>query len=625
MALLTDATVITVAWLYLVFFPGWLLSRLTSFANDDLVSSLVVAFVLGLTICTPVLLLGYAAALPIGWIATALAAIPPILILALRKSWARLRLPITRADTLLLGIAVLLGILALVSKAYHDHTSDSVVHLALIRRIVESGRFGLHIFDHLRPLPGEQSTQSWMLAGSYSYSAWYGIVAIVAYVSRTDPVQVWGYFPLFFGILNVSVFWLLGRIFLHDDRKAAAAVLAVLLFGWTASAMRASPYPNHTVHFVMFVALCFSLAYARDGERRHAIAAVATGTALVAIHPQGFFQFGLLLIGALIGCAIIKDLRPAVPRLLLAGVAIVLFSAPVILLKSQLMSEYATDMNFIMDTYRRDVGLSDSLYLLDVRPMLRENPLVWFLFSIALITQVRSLIRARTVESAFLLGGIGILLFIAFNPVVYPLVSEHLSPVMARRTLGPLVWLFGPLLLARWLGSFPVRTTLLATVAFVFVTASAGMAIVGLPRSLTKIAYRLAPMLTANPVHAKAHDARYCGGERPPCLLDVMQSPDWTRIREKLTYRSNVVADSRTTRLLAAVASVDPVALYFARTPTEKTRLHDAESVLSNAAGSSAILTRYDVEYVIQARGNSVYELYIATPQGLRLIDRARH
>lgn len=654
---------LVLVWIGILFLPGFFAARIL--VNDeslDVFGIIAASFGLGLTLFSILALCAYlvSASLPLLFFLVTLEIVALALMYWRKRQTGGIKPlpPLKPTHLFLLATMIFLSVILFQDRAYDDYTSDTTVHMHFIRKMVARDQVSLSIFDHTRPLVQGASSETWNTSAAYSYNSWYAGIALTSLLSDIDPVYVWTYFPGIYAIVFISAYWFFAR-YLFGSSLVATGTLVVLAITQLGG-LRGGVYPNHVIVIPVLIGLALALKFSATGQIEYLVAAVLVIFALPLIHPTGLTSFYMLMSAYALGCLCFKKKRTEFTRalkLLVLGVMVVL---PILYLKWTFAQE---DPSAILPAGADDIRiitLAPNLYLIDPLRVFFAS-LMNLVFLPLTIPAILVYLKKRMRWSIFVVSSLFCTFAIVFNPILFPIFSNLISFVAARRILGQVFGISGIVLAGYYFTQVVVysirkgtrfqsnwkqhliripspNSILAASLIFVLVggimlgsilypasrrglanathieifgirmipavqTAS-GKVQIDYSYIFTKLAQNeILSIATLNPSYNARLDEIFCGGIKPPCLSRALETKTFEFVGINVPAGSVLLTDYQTNFIITSLFDVQAVAPYHSATPYESHILQEIATVMdsqSTMEETENILTRYHVEYLLR-------------------------
>jgi len=374
----------------------------------------------------------------------------------------------SKPTLIIILFATFCSLLALWTGPWLSHTADSFMHMAAVRRLINTGQvLNTGIYFPWESPGLVPQTGTWNLA-----------LALLASFSRMDITRIWLYLPALLAPVYIFSFHAFAST-LFKNHKLAALVTVLYFVLHHKLDFRVLPQPNRINIAVLWIALLFTFRYLDTGKKKYLCLASGLGFALSAVH---FFIIELFLLSvssyALFGLLFrLKkgvfsdgDLR----RVLLVIIVTLVFASPFAVFKltsSKLVVDStlrnANVHEIYKDRFRHSLSLGERFFIVNPamlfpHPLLFEKTLLpnvgargeLVLFAYLLVFFLMpGCLRGKRAET-FLFANMAIVPLIIFNPFLLYLCAGAWVPDLAIFRLAyempPSVLVFG-FFLYQWL------------------------------------------------------------------------------------------------------------------------------------------------------------------------------
>jgi hypothetical protein len=188
----------------------------------------------------------------------------------------------SKPTLIIISFAIFCSLLALWTGPWLSHTADSFMHMAAVRRLINTGRVlnsGLYYVQE--PSGLDPGTGTWNLA-----------LALLSIFSGMDITRIWLYLPALLTPVYILSFHAFAST-LFKNHKLAAFVTILYFILHQKLDFRFLPRPNRTGLSILWIALLLTLRYLDTGKKKHLCLASVLGFVLSTMH---FFPFELFLL-----------------------------------------------------------------------------------------------------------------------------------------------------------------------------------------------------------------------------------------------------------------------------------------------------------------------------------------
>ena len=375
---------------------------------------------------------------------------------------------LSQPTLIIISLVIFCSLLALWTGPWLSHTADSFMHMAAVRRLIDTGQVLNRGLYYVREPSGlDPGTGTWNLA-----------LALLSVSSGIDITRIWLYLPVFLTPIYIFSFHAFISI-LFKNHKLAAFVTVLYFVLHQKLDFRFLPQPNRTSLAILWIALVFALRYLDTGKKKYLGLASMLGFVLSTIH---FFPFELFLLW-LSSYALFRflfkrrvfldiDLRRVIMVILLT----LMLASPFVVFKltsSRLVAGPTpkVDVNkpYQKPRFRNSLSLGEKFFIVDPamlfpHPLLfKETPLpkegargeLVLLAYLLTFFLIPACLRGRRTET-FLFAGMAIVPLILFNPPLLYFTAGKVPDVTFFRLayeMPPSVLVFG-FFLYQWLASF---------------------------------------------------------------------------------------------------------------------------------------------------------------------------
>jgi hypothetical protein len=366
----------------------------------------------------------------------------------------------------IISFAVFCSLLALWTGPWLSHTADSFMHMAAVRRLIDTGQvLNRGIYYAWEPSGLDPATGAWHLA-----------LALLSSLAGMDITRIWLYLPALLTPVYIFAFQAFASALLKNHRLAALVTVLHFLLHQKLD-FRSLPRPNRISLAVLWIALLFTLKYLDTGKKRYLCLASVLGFVLSTLHLFTIELF-LLSISSYALFRLLFRLKKGgfsdsdLKRTILVIIATVVLVSPFVLFKlSSSMLDHTpkgVDLDVGYHGFRNSVSLGEKFFVVDPamlfpHPLLfRKTPLpregargelVLFVY-LLMFFLLPACLRGKRTET-FLFANMAIVPLILFNPLLLYLISGRVLDLAIFRLaydMPPSVLVFG-FFLYQWLAS----------------------------------------------------------------------------------------------------------------------------------------------------------------------------
>ncbi len=310
---------------------------------------------------------------------------------------------------------------------------DALFHLGRMRKLDDFGSLSLHAVDEFK---------DGGLHPGYAFPLWHAWLALVAKLAAIDPSAVVLHESSILAPLALVLAYEMGRQVFHSTWLAVATMLAqvamIALAPGGGGAYTSLELPATTARQLLVPAvIALFFLFVRDPTWPLALTLAVAGMDLAFVHPT----YALFIAIPLVGFALVRvlasgeDLRSSVGGLLSFGlpvVGVVAWLAPIVA-ETQSHNPTAADKANGFAQYATDLSVhSASSYHLLPGIFARTGAVA----VAALVLAPFAALAARRRWSAFVLGGMVLMLALELSPVLFPRFSDLVSLSQSRRAAG---------------------------------------------------------------------------------------------------------------------------------------------------------------------------------------------
>ena len=276
-----------------------------------------------------------------------------------------------RGDLPILVFILLFAFFTMMVGSWHNQVSDTVHHIAYIRKY-----FASNVVDTSNIVLSDSLPYD-ILFGVYSYNAVFPLYASVAQITNVDPIPMFLRSTGGISLLMLSAMYCLGVRIGGTRRVGAMACMCLLAywmfrypsFGYGVFQFKSLPYPNHVgaIVFTTAAALLFDQLFSNKYVSSIIVIAVVCGT-LPLLHVQ-WSAYAMYFLFICVVFALVTGSKVAVHR---ASLALALTGVLMLLPWSLKFSSYSSQIDQL-DTLLFDQNLMLRAWSLDFL-----NPLVVF-------------------------------------------------------------------------------------------------------------------------------------------------------------------------------------------------------------------------------------------------------
>ena len=354
-----------------------------------------------------------------------------VAVVALPFSWHAKREPVAHGRGLIALAGVGLGIALWGIEGVIK--GDALFHLGRMRKLDDFGSLSLHAVDEFK---------DGGLHPGYAFPLWHAWLALVAKLAAIDPSAVVLHESSILAPLALVLAYEMGRQVFRSKWLAVATMLAqvamIALAPGGGGAYTSLELPATTARQLLVPAvIALFFLFVRDPTWPLALTLAVAGMDLAFVHPT----YALFIAIPLVGFALVRvlasgeDLRSSVGGLLSFGlpvVGVVAWLAPIVA-ETQSHNPTAADKANGFAQYATDLSVhSASSYHLLPGIFARTGAVA----VAALVLAPFAALAARRRWSAFVLGGMVLMLALELSPVLFPRFSDLVSLSQSRRAAG---------------------------------------------------------------------------------------------------------------------------------------------------------------------------------------------
>jgi len=433
------AWLVTSGFLFLVFIPGFLLSRIFKFDYESLATRLFTRLSIGLAFLFLISFL----AIIFGWKITFLTSVYFLtnilfLVIAVVIDFIFLKKPeqdfvyskFFSSDKLIWIIVAALGALVLssIDQQGNNFKGDPQYHLSLMRKVVENEPMTISSLSYVKTSFEVQ----------YIYPLWHIVMGILAKIINFNIFDVWGLLPISLALTSFLVWFYFFKQLFHQSAQAAFALMAFILFTFNKSigyTFLRMPVPDTFAQYILLpLVVSLSLKFIFDTKLSFKILILASVSTLfmVAIHFVQYFYFLLMmLLFAILQVFTLfrsNEARVQIKRTLIilsVNLVIALAFAGILELKSNVISDLLK--SFANSSYTNNFKL-DSFNEFELMGQL------------AIIASPLLLVFVNLNRRFLFLIGLFLAPFLIFTEPIKSFVASFLSPVFMNRLFYNVVW-----------------------------------------------------------------------------------------------------------------------------------------------------------------------------------------
>jgi len=354
-----------------------------------------------------------------------------VAVVALPFSWHAKREPVAHGRGLIALAGVGLGIALWGIEGVIK--GDALFHLGRMRKLDDFGSLSLHAVDEFK---------DGGLHPGYAFPLWHAWLALVAKLAAIDPSAVVLHESSILAPLALVLAYEMGCQVFRSAWLAVATMLAqvamIALAPGGGGAYTSLELPATTARQLLVPAvIALFFLFVRDPTWPLALTLAVAGMDLAFVHPT----YALFIAIPLVGFALVRvlasgeDLRSSVGGLLSFGlpvVGVVAWLAPIVA-ETQSHNPTAADKANGFAQYATDLSVhSASSYHLLPGIFARTGAVA----VAALVLAPFAALAARRRWSAFVLGGMVLMLALELSPVLFPRFSDLVSLSQSRRAAG---------------------------------------------------------------------------------------------------------------------------------------------------------------------------------------------
>jgi hypothetical protein len=373
----------------------------------------------------------------------------------------------SRLTWIIISFAIFCSLLALWTGPWLSHTADSFMHMAAVRRLINTRQVlnrGLYYVQE--PSGLDPGTGTWNLA-----------LALLSIFSGMDITRIWLYLPALLTPIYILSFHAFASTLLKNHKLAAFVTVLYVILHHKLD-FRALSRPNRISLAILWIALLFTLRYLDTGKKKHLYLASVLGFVLSTIHLFPFELFLLWLSSYALFRFLFKlrkgvlsdfDLR----RVILAITLTLVLASPFVVFKlasSRLVvgptSKVDIDKPYEEPRFRHSLSLGEEFFIVDPAMLfphpllLKEMPLpkegargelVLFAY-LLMFFLIPACLRGRRTET-FLFASMAMVPLVLFNPPLLYFTTGKVPDVTFFRLaydMPPSVLVFG-FFLYKWL------------------------------------------------------------------------------------------------------------------------------------------------------------------------------
>ncbi len=367
---------------------------------------------------------------------------------------------------IIISFAIFCSLLALWTGPWLSHTADSFMHMAAVRRLINTGR----VLNTGVYFPWESpglvpQTGTWNLA-----------LALLSSFSGTDITRIWLYLPALLTPVYILSFYAFASDLFRNCKLAALVTVLYFVLHHKLD-FRFLSRPNRMSFAILWIALLFTLRYLETGKKKYLCLASVLGFVLSTVHLFAIELF-LLSISSYALFRFLFRLKKGVfsdsdlKRALMVIVVTLVFASPFVIFKlaSTSFTVGPVPAAEIREAYRRgfrhSLSLGEKFFIVDPA-MLFRHPLLFkemqlpdvgargemVLFAYLLMFFLIPACLGGKRTETFLFANMAIVPLILFNPLLLHFIAGKVPDLAVFRLayeMPPSVLVFG-LFLCQWL------------------------------------------------------------------------------------------------------------------------------------------------------------------------------
>ncbi|MFA6492767.1 MAG: DUF6541 family protein [Patescibacteria group bacterium] len=290
---------------FILFFPGWSISKILNFTNQEFVGQWLLNFVLSLSFYFLINLLAIFLNIDINSLLKIYYCLLPLLWgVALIKDLLRPVMPTANHFEIkkIFKIENIFYLLPLVVGAYivlvlrlkgPDFNGDPYFHLAIIRKAIDGSFLSSANLAF---------TKTSLTNPAYIFPVWHVLLALISKVLALDILACWANMILVLSVISFFVWYLLAKIIFKEKAWAILVVLLMMIFSFYSGPgyfFARLTVPDTFSQFVLLplgLALTFSYIFSKEKRWQEAIVVVISAILLLLVHPPHYFYLLLTVL-----------------------------------------------------------------------------------------------------------------------------------------------------------------------------------------------------------------------------------------------------------------------------------------------------------------------------------------